>query len=85
MFQNSAGMAQYWIMFKVLALMLSTFVAIASFTVPAIKEIALASLLIDAITSYFIYILYPELERMERAILVPKNKESSVESDMQKS
>lgn len=70
-FQNSAEMAKFWIAFKVFAVMMSLFLVTASFNVSLITKVAtLCALLTDLLSSYFIRILYPELDKMSKFIVM---------------
>jgi len=73
-------------MYKGLVLLISSFVAISSFTVSQIKLCAMISFAIDVITCYFIFILYPEIDRMKRTITIvtEKNKNSKPEKTKSK-
>jgi hypothetical protein len=57
---------KYWIGYKVLILNLSLYAAVVSFTSPALQPSALTSFLADAITSYLIVLLYPEIDRLAK-------------------
>lgn len=77
--QSSAEMSKFWIAYKVFEVMMSLFLATASFNVSLLVKIAaLASLITGLVSSYFIQILYPELDRMSKFIVMevdPKPKE----------
>lgn len=72
-------MSKFWIAYKVFEVMMSLFLATASFNVSLLVKIAaLASLITGLVSSYFIQILYPELDRMSKFIVMevdPKPKE----------
>ncbi|CAL8110242.1 unnamed protein product [Orchesella dallaii] len=69
--KSSVSLAKFWMAFKVFALMMSLFLVTASFTVTKlVKTAAFASLITDLLTCYFIKILYPELDKMRKVIMV---------------
>jgi len=73
--KSSADLSQLWIVFKGLALMISIFVLTASFTVGIyVKAAALISAMGDLLTFYFIRVLYPELDKMRKFIVVVEEK-----------